>query len=330
MTDSEYRKKLLQELASATEEQAKRDVFSMIEQGVSALESSSNEAPAYIKNDEEFQRALKIVFDVSQEPRSRMLALKAASLKIGNSELFFDNSIQVLTSNSQPPELQTAIMSILRQTSFTSSIFREKRPQIFVALRQITLDSEAPDWFREEVIYYLAMNKDESTQALLQKGLDEPATAIVEPQVAVKLLGYDIHAVNFEKLKAMLASAGPETKRAIARVISADPNSKDELLRMASDKSEDAEVRSISIAGLSSLAPNEYKDLAEKIVLDDNESDDLRAASLSGYRRAKQLADSSPLEAANASEIDKQISDIKSRAKGSFLKAVDKYLKKEE
>ena len=63
MTDSEYRKKLLQELESATAEQAKRDVFSMIEKGGSALElSTSDEAPAYTKNDEEFQRALKIVF----------------------------------------------------------------------------------------------------------------------------------------------------------------------------------------------------------------------------------------------------------------------------
>ena len=174
------------------------------------------------------------------------------------------------------------------------------------------------------------MNKDESTQALLQKGLGDPSSAIVEPQVAVRLLSYDIHAVNFEKLKSMLPLTDRETKRAIARLLSSDPNSKDDLLRWASDQSEDAEVRSICIAGLSSLAPNEYKDLAEKIVLDEGESDEIRAACLSGYRRAKQLSDSSPLEAADSSEIDRKIGDIKSRAKGSLLKAVDNYLKKEK
>ena len=330
MTDSDYKKKILQELESAKSEEANRDVFSMIEKGASALESDSDEAPAHVKNEEEFQRAIQIVFDKGQEARSRILAVDSASTKIGDSALFFEKTIDVLNDNSQPIELRTCLLSIMKQTSFNSSVYKEKRPQILEVLRRVALDSDTPKSYRDEVIGFLAMNKDESIQVALQRGLDDPSAAIVEPKTAVKLLGYDIHAVNFEKLKSMVTNADQDTKLAIVRVLSADPNSKNELIRLASDQSEATDVRAICLAGLSSLAPSEYKNLAEKLVLDESESDEIRAASLSGYQRAKQIANSSALEAAGSTEIDEKIFDVKSRAKGIFLKAIDKYLKKEK
>lgn len=324
MTD-DYRKQQLEALAKAKANEDSRNVFQMIEKSKTGLESAGSLSPSYVKNDEEFARAFAIVMDREQDATSRLLALESISLDIGDSEEFFDQAIAILSDNSQPAQVRSGILTLFRQASFSSVKYREKRPELFESLRTVFDDQQSSESFRLEVAEFLAVNKDDGIQAILNRGLDDPAQAIMEPENAIRLLGLDIHSVDFKKLRSMLPTADTGTRLAIIRVLSADPESVDALEQIATNASEDESVRSGCIVALSSLDPTRYTQVVEAIVLDEKEPDDLRAIGLGGYRRAEQLAENSGLESMSSGIADK-LSGLKSGAKGKLLKAINKYL----
>ena len=198
--NDDYRKQYLEKLAKSKSDQENRNLFSMIDRPHSALESSSDESPAHVQNEDELQRAIAIVFDSNQELKNRLLALEAASIEIGNSDIFFTSAIKFIQDGSQPIEFRSGLLTLIRQSSFQSLKYQENRPEIFAALRNVVNDLGAPKGLRMEAAEFLAINKDDTVQSLLTKGLEDPSVAIFEPHIAVKYLSHDIHAVRFEKL----------------------------------------------------------------------------------------------------------------------------------
>jgi hypothetical protein len=64
------------------------------------------------------------------------------------------------------------------------------------------------------------------------------------------------------------------------RLLAADPSSTDLLLSVLSNKRESRDVRRISAIALQSAAPGQFEEQARRIVLDDDEDDQLQAMSI--------------------------------------------------
>jgi hypothetical protein len=113
------------------------------------------------------------------------------------------------------------------------------------------------------------------------EGLEDASQALVPPERAVQLLGYDVHAEHYPILRDMVQNPpSPEAKREAVRLLASDPTSKELLINVLTDKDEDREVRTASASALLALAPAEFEEQAKQIVLDDEEDDELRATSI--------------------------------------------------
>jgi hypothetical protein len=185
---------------------------------------------------------------------------------------------------------------------------------------------EDPDVrLRRRAIGILAREKDDYVQRRLLEGLERRSRALVPAAKAIQFLGYDIHAEYFPLLRRIIAQPPSRAaKREAVRLLAADPTAGDLLLTILNDRGEDPEVRRLSGIALQSLAPDRFEAEARRIVLDDDEDDDLRAMSITSLthfanpaamrqddqlnRRIEQLrseSDSRPVQRATAGYLSK-------------------------
>ena len=72
------------------------------------------------------------------------------------------------------------------------------------------------------------------------------------------------------------------------RVLATDPQSERLFARLLKDKSEARSVRRLSASGLQSLNPEAFEKTARKIVADEDEDNDIRAASLAALAHGRE------------------------------------------
>ena len=162
------------------------------------------------------------------------------------------------------------------------------------ALRSAATDDD-PE-LREQAMDILALNGDEYVQRLLVEGLQDDNVALVKPQRALQMIGYDVHAEHYGLLRDIVeTSKQPTVRRTALRLLAADSDAKDLFARIAADKSEDSAARSTSAIALQSLAPDDFTTVARDVVLDDDDDDKVRrdvhqrdvARSRAGRRRSR-------------------------------------------
>jgi hypothetical protein len=124
----------------------------------------------------------------------------------------------------------------------------------------------------------LALNGDEYVQRLLVDGLRDPKVALVKPQRALLMIGYDIHAEHYGLLSGIEETTKQLTvRRAALRLLAADSDATELFARIAADKSEDPAARATSAIALQSLAPEDFTTVARDVVLDDDDDERVRA-----------------------------------------------------
>ena len=70
----------------------------------------------------------------------------------------------------------------------------------------------------------LAQQKDGFAQKKLLEGLQDPSKALVPPEKALQLLGYDVHAAGFRAARTILENPpNPVAKQEALRLLAADP-----------------------------------------------------------------------------------------------------------
>ena len=186
--------------------------------------------------------------------------------------------LATLRDHKEPLRVRMAALQALAALDFLPVRFEPFRADYKQALRDVATDPEAE--LRESALELLAIDKDPYAQTLLATGLKRPKEALVPEAKAIQFLGYDDHGEYVPLVREVYKRAkGPAREEAL-RVLATDPQSERLFARLLRDKSETKSVRRLSASGLQSLNPEAFEKTARKIIADEDEDNDIRAASL--------------------------------------------------
>ena len=200
-----------------------------------------------------------------------------------------------------------------------ASISGPTRPTSPPRLRTATgSDDQA---LREQAMDILALYKDPYVQEMLADGLRNPQTAMVAPERALRMLGYDVHGEYYPLLHDIVeGSRKPQLRRMALRLLAADSGAKDTFARIAADRDDDPVARSTSAVALQSLAPQEFDSLAKTIVADDDDDDGVRATMLNALAHNPDDPDEPTLGVARAINASAQRSPQLKAAARDYLR----------
>ena len=188
--------------------------------------------------------------------------------------------LATLRDPAQPVAARVAALKAISAVRFLGGPFAPYRVDFLNTLRQLA----QPGIDRalcESALAILAVEKDPDTQQRLRSGLQAPAAALVSPATALQLLSYDDHA-NLAKLALdVFHKAGDlGAKEAALRVLATDAKSQDLFAKLLQDKSQPRSLRALSVTGLNYLNPQKFAEVAQQIVKDHGDYEDIRASAL--------------------------------------------------
>jgi hypothetical protein len=272
----EYRRQVEAELEQAAQQQT--SFRELLGSGPAARRKMAPAAAA-LQDDDDLTAAVGVLSDRAADLGLQTAALQVISNNIEARPELIDRLLELLR-DTVPADLRRAILNVLQQISFRMVLFPGKRPDYLATLRSIIEDPDAQ--LRRRAIGILAREKDEYVQRRLIEGLEQRSRALVPAAKAIQFLGYDVHAEYFPLLRRIIEQPPSRAaKREAVRLLAADPAATDLLVALLNDKQEDPEVRRTAAVALQSLAPDRFEGQARRIVLDDDEDDELRAVSIS-------------------------------------------------
>lgn len=238
---------------------------------VAALESFGP-----VDEQDELNRFIEVIHNEDEDVRVRLAALNKIGGRVEHIQTLVDVAVALLQDQKEAAELRMAALLILQRSSFRGPKFAPKRPEYLSALRAVVEDKDSK--LRQRAIGILAKHKDGAVQQRLVEGLKDRSKALVSPAKAIQFLGYDIHAEHYPLLKQIVKDPpNRAAKKEAVRWLASDTSSKELLIELFTDKTEDPEVRSVSAVALQSLAPADFEAYAKRIALDDSEDEKLRA-----------------------------------------------------
>jgi hypothetical protein len=211
-------------------------------------------------------------------PAARANAIAAAPLEEENLAERVPELLATLRNGEEPLRVRMAALRALAALDFLGARFDPFRTDYKQALRDVATDPE-PE-LREFALELLAIDKDPYAQELLASGLKRPKEALVPEAKAIQFLGYDDHAEYVPLVRQVYKRAKGTAREEALRVLATDPQSERLFARLLKDKSETRSVRRLSASGLQSLNPEAFEKTARKIIADEDEDNDIRAASL--------------------------------------------------
>lgn len=276
MDISEYRRQFEAELEQADRQRLSfRDLLERSRRGaVRDLAAAGPGSPA-----DDLTAAIAVLGDDEADEPLRSSALQVISRAIDERPELIDTLLDVLLDAARPVEVRIAVLGVLQEISFRMAAFPAKRPGYLAALRSIVDDPDAQ--LRQRAVGILARENDEYVQRRLFDDLERGSEALVPTEKAIQYLGYDVHAEYFPLLRRIVEHPpNSEARTEAVRLLAADPSSADLLLTVLSDKGESSDVRRMSAIALQSAAPDQFEGQARRIVLDDDEDDQLQALSI--------------------------------------------------
>jgi hypothetical protein len=217
---------------------------------------------------------------------TRMEESATAPLREQTLEEQVPNLLATLQNRDEPVGDRTAALQELAALDFLGPRFAPFRADYKEALRDVATDQ--PRELRAQALELLAIDRDPYAQELLVQGLQEPKNALVPEAKAIQLLGYDDHAEVVPLVREVYERAtGPAREEAL-RVLATDPDSERLFTRLLKDKSEKRSIRQLSASGLQSLNPEAFDKTARKIVADEDDYNDIRAAALAALTHGRE------------------------------------------
>ena len=222
---------------------------------------------------------LAAAFNPRKSSQERIAAMANATLAVCDDDRSLQAMLDVLRNAGEPIEVRLAALASIQAASFSVVAFESCRSDYIATLRAV-MDDPDPE-LRQRVLGILAREKDGAAQKRLLEGLENPAKALVPPEKALQLLGYDPHASVYKVARRILQKPpNEEAKREALRVLAADTSTKPVFERILLDKGEAPEYRRIAASALHAMAPDTLQKHAREIVMDASESDEIRATSL--------------------------------------------------
>ena len=266
--------------------------------------------------------ALSIATSARKTVKERVDAMANATLAVCDDDQDLQKMLNVLRDQDEPIKVRLAALASLQAASFSVVAFASCRSDYIATLRAVMADPD-PE-LRQRVLGLLLREKDGAAQKRLIDGLENPAKALVPPEKALQLLGYDPHADAYRIARKIVEKPPNETaKREALRLLGADASAKPVFEKILRDKSEAPEYRRISASALQAIAPDALQKHAREIVLDSSESDELQAASLTAI---SQFGDTAKVESDN--ELLKRVGRLKSASSQKVKQTAKRLLTK--
>ncbi|HTI35740.1 MAG TPA: hypothetical protein VL422_18835 [Miltoncostaea sp.] len=234
------------------------------------------EADRYAARTRPAEEAEASIGDRSRPPGERVAAIAAASPGAVLRPELMDLFLGILRDRDDDPAVRLAALAALQENSFAVADFGPWAAAWTEVLRDVATDDDRA--LRTRALDLLALEGDEYAQRLLTDGLRDPRRALVPAAKALRMIGYDVHAEQYDLLRDLAANAKQKAVRNHAlRLLAADASSKDMFARIAADRGEDATARATAAVALQGLAPEEFAALARDVVHDDDDDDRVRA-----------------------------------------------------
>jgi hypothetical protein len=224
--------------------------------------------------------------DEQATPAARANAIAAVPLEEENLSVRVPELLATLRNRGEPLRVRMAALQALGALDFIPTRFEPFRADYKQALRDVATDPEAE--LRESALELLAIDKDPYAQELLATGLKQPKEALVPEAKAIQFLGYDDHGEYVPLVREVYKRAKGAAREEALRVLATDPQSESLFAQLLKDKSETKNVRRLSASGLQSLNPEAFEKTARKIVADEDEDNEIRAASLSALTHGRE------------------------------------------
>jgi HEAT repeat protein len=315
MDPSEYRKQYEKELASAAE-QAPTGYRAVLKSATPAAEGVGEG----LSEEYSIKDLSEIAADSRRDVSVRIAAVEAIGEGVIEKEETIQGLLEMLRNRGEPVELRRAVFTLLKQLEFQSKLFAAQRAEFVSVLRELCDDPD--EEIRTQALEALAQKKDYFAQQRLLEGLRDPAKALVPEERALQFLGYDIHADYYPLIREIAQKTeNTRSKQEAIRLLSSDPEAAPLLAEIFRDKGEDAEVRNECAAALRGVAPLEFERLARDAALDDDDVDEVRAASITGLPYFGNRA-----AVAQDSELNERLESIPGKGKSKPLeRAVERY-----
>ncbi len=272
---------------------------------------------------DDLSAALAMVADPDATDEVFTAALQALSLEIDDHSELIDELLAYLGAARNPTERRLTMLNLLQEISFRMAGFPSRRPDYLAALRAIIEDPDPQ--LRRVVIGILAREKDDYVQRRLIDGLEGTSPALVPVAKAIQFLAYDVHSEYFPIAKRIVDNPPNQGAKVEAvRLLAADPSAVDLFVGILGDPSEKPDVKMAAAVALQSLNPELFEQQARRIVLDDDEDDQLRALSLSALTHF-----GTPAGRTEDDELARRVEGLRSQSRSRSVKtAATDYLAK--
>ena len=224
----------------------------------------------------------------------------------------FARLVAAASDRGAPVDRRVSALQELAALEFLGPRFSPFKVEYVATLRTLATDRRAT--VRRSALESLALRKDPEGRALLVRGLEKPAEALVPEAIALQFLSHDDHGEVVPLVRRVYRRSKGAARAEALRILANDPESEALLKRLMTDKSEKSGIRRLSASALQHLNPDTFEKAARRIVADDSEFNEIRSTSLTAL---SQRASDRP---ANAQLVE-QVTALHKSARSPALKA---------
>jgi len=275
-------------------------------------------------DDDLLEKALAIAADTQQELELRSLALRKSVGALSDHDKTQKMALRILNDTTEDATFRITALNTLLVEEFRSPEFSGNKAEFISSLRTILDDADAE--LRVRAAEQLALDKDEYVQRKLLGEIKSKKAFVVNRAKAIQLLAYDLHAEHYPLLRDIVneEEATETEKNEAILALANDTNSKELLETMATDKAVPLKLRMSGANALRCQDPYAFEKAAKKIVVDENEDNEMRILCLNNLLRqpnTKILQEDSTFQ--------EQLRRLKGMRKSPKLKKLSReYLKK--
>ncbi len=260
MSIADYRRQIEAEIARERERAAQP----VLDAAAGDVEALGALAASGIPHQSDVERAQAALDAPDALPELRAAALRIVTDAHPDPATAHEAALQRVTDASQPPEVRMAALQVLKVQAIASPSFPEWRPDYLQAMRTASRD-EVPA-IRRAALEVLATYKDPYAAEVLLAGLREPARALVLPEEALQLLGYDIHEEAYEIAEQIAADPpSPQARHEALHLLATNAAYADRFEALYADAAEELRARRLAATALSAIDPDRLRSAAEEL-----------------------------------------------------------------
>jgi hypothetical protein len=219
--------------------------------------------------------------------------------------------LEVLANDSLAAAPRLAALEQLGAAQFQPVEFAPFHAEFTEILRRLAFAKDKA--IRTAALERLTLANDETAQRLLREGLEKTRKPLVSDAKAVQLLARDEHARPLPLLRKLATERTGAVREQALRALAGDSKSISLFETIAGDKSETAPIRQIAAVNLKNTSSSRFAELAQNLLLDDGDDDQLRTATANAIAHTDEVASKLSTRAFSAA-VDALGSRTRSRA----------------